>query len=205
MNIFKFDSPVMEFIGKVADMICLNLLWLICSIPVVTIGAATSAKYVVAMRILRNEQTPVFKPFFKAFAENFKQSTIIWLILMIPIAICSLDWLWIYNQGFSNVSGYYRLAMAAASMFVVGMCMCIFPFIGRFSVATKEAFKAAFVMTFLHYFQLLLIVLLEVGTIIACLWYASWLIAVALFGTTSAFYFNCLLMVKEFKKMEENL
>ena len=51
MNLFRYDSPMMVFIGKVSDFIVLNILWVICSIPVVTAGAATAAKYSIAMRI----------------------------------------------------------------------------------------------------------------------------------------------------------
>lgn len=205
MNMFRYGSPMLDFIGKVSDMIVLNLLWVVCSIPIITIGAATSAKYSIAMRIIRQEETPVIKPFFKAFADNFKQATVIWVILMAVIAVCMTDWFWIYQKGFGNVSVYYVIAIAVLSMFVLGVCMTVFAFIARFTVTTKEAIKAAVVFSFLHFIKLFLIVALEFGTIIASIWYARWLIAVALFGTTSAFYFNCILLVKEFKKMEDNL
>lgn len=201
----KYDSPVMDFLGKVTDFIMLNILWVICSIPIVTIGAATAAKYTIAMRIIRHEDSPVIMPFFKAFKDNFKQATIIWMILMIALLAVGLDWLWIYNRGFANVASYYKLILGILSMFVIGMCMCVFPFIARFTVTLKDALKGAAILTFLHYIQFFLIALLEVGTVVASLWYAGWLIAIAIFGTTTAFYFNCILLVKEFKKTEEKL
>ena len=75
MNFLKPDSPVMNFISTIVDIIILNLLFVICSIPIVTFGAAYSAKYYVAMKIMRGEDTGTIIPFFKAFARNFKQAT----------------------------------------------------------------------------------------------------------------------------------
>ena len=56
--------------GKVADMIILNLLTLVLSIPIVTFGAAYTAKYYVSMKIVRGDEGTLFKPYFKAFKEN---------------------------------------------------------------------------------------------------------------------------------------
>ena len=205
MSWLRYDSPLMVFISKVTDFIILNFLWVICSIPLVTIGAATTAKYTIAMRILRNEESPVIKPFFVAFKENFAQATKIWLILMLAVIVVIVDWTWIYSSGFANVSIYYIIAVLVISFLVIGVCMSVFPFIARFTVTTKEAIKAGVIYTFLHFVKIVLIALLEFGTIIASLWYANWLIVVALFGTTSAFYFNAHMAVKEFAKTEEKL
>ena len=87
MNIFKFDSPVMQFMAKVADMIILNILTLVLSIPIVTFGAAYTAKYYVSMKIIRGEESTVFKPYFKAFKDNFKQATLIWMIQLIILVL----------------------------------------------------------------------------------------------------------------------
>jgi len=204
MNLFRYDSPAMEFMGKVADMIILNILWFLCSLPVITVGAATTAKYAGSMRIIRNEESPVFKAFFKDFKENFKQATVIWLGLMVVIAICALDWIWIWNKGFANVSKYYIIAILVLSIMVLGIYLTVFPFIARFTVTTKEAIKASAIFSFLHFIKIALIGLLVVGTVVACVWYMKWLIAIGLFGTTTAFYFNTILLLKDFKKMEDN-
>ena len=64
----------MQFIGKVADFILLNLLTLVCSLPIITFGAAYTAKYYVSMKIVRGEEGTLFKAYFKAFKDNFKQA-----------------------------------------------------------------------------------------------------------------------------------
>lgn len=49
------DNGVTRFLGKVADFMFLNLLWIVCSIPIITIGASTTAMYSVMLRLVKNE------------------------------------------------------------------------------------------------------------------------------------------------------
>lgn len=65
----------------------MNLIWLVCCIPIVTIGPSTTAMYCVARDIAKGEWPGIFKTFFKAFKENFKQSLLVFLVLLIPICL----------------------------------------------------------------------------------------------------------------------
>lgn len=204
LGLFRFDSPVMILIGKIADFIVLNTLWVICCIPVVTIGAATTAKYTIAMRILRDEGSGVIVPYFRAFKDNFKQATVIWCMLIPAIIFCVMDWYYIREKG-NDISHYYVAAVFVFSMIVLCICMSVFPFIARFKVTVKEAMKAAFILSFLQFFKFVVIALIEVGTVIAALWYSRWFPLVLLFGTCTAFYFNTLVCVKAFRKIEDKM
>ena len=79
---FNYDNPVWRFIGKFWDVLIVNLLWIVCSIPIVTIGASTTAMYYVTLRLARDDDGYTFRSFFKSFRENFKQATAIWLIFL---------------------------------------------------------------------------------------------------------------------------
>ena len=204
MSLLRYDSPAMELISTITDMIILNLLCLICCIPIVTAGAAITAKYYVAMKIVRHESTTVIKPYFRNFKENFKQSTIIWLILMVIGAVVAMDWLWIRSGSQNSTSTVYVVALGVLSALVIMVGMTIFPFIARFEVKTKEAYKAAVIFSLVNIVPLALTAALFVGTIIACIWYVEWLPLIYLFGTTTSMYFLCLIVVKGFKKLEEN-
>ena len=90
--LFNLENPVWNFMGKVADLVILNLLALICSIPIVTIGASWTAMYYVTIKIVRKEEGYIIRDFFRSFKENFKQATIIWLLTTLPSAkwtVCS--------------------------------------------------------------------------------------------------------------------
>ena len=77
---FNYDNPVWRFIGKFWDVLVINFLWIICSIPIVTIGSSTTAMYYVTLKLARDEDGYTIQSFFKSFKENFKQATAIWLI-----------------------------------------------------------------------------------------------------------------------------
>lgn len=86
MDFLRFDSDFMTSISRAADYVLLNMLCVLFCIPVVTAGAAVTAKYYVAMKIVRGEEPVVLKAYFKSFRENFKQATVIWLIALFMIA-----------------------------------------------------------------------------------------------------------------------
>ena len=75
----------------------LNFLWLVCSLPVFTAGAATAALYDVTLRIAREEEPPLTTRFFKAFLENFRQATTVWLILLGIGALLGADGYILYH------------------------------------------------------------------------------------------------------------
>lgn len=79
-GLFNWNSPVIQFFNKIVDMIFLNILTLVFSIPIFTIGAAQAALYDVTGRMMRDEGT-VWACFWKAFRSNFRQATGIWLVL----------------------------------------------------------------------------------------------------------------------------
>ena len=60
---FNYDNPVWRFIGKLGDLVLLNLLWLVCCIPVFTAGAATTAVYYVTLKLVRDEDDSTIKSF----------------------------------------------------------------------------------------------------------------------------------------------
>ena len=78
-SIFDMDSPVMQAMNKLGSMIWISLLWLLCCLPVVTIGASTAALYRMMFN-LREDKTCTAGAFFRAFTSNFKQDSLLWLI-----------------------------------------------------------------------------------------------------------------------------
>ena len=92
VKFFDIDGPVVQFLSKVADLMWLNILTIVCCIPVITIGASLTALNYMALKIVRNEETYITKGFFKAFKENFKQSTVIWLIFMVLFSVIYVDY-----------------------------------------------------------------------------------------------------------------
>lgn len=97
MRLFSYDSKFSLIMLKLCYGCYLNLLWLVCSLPVFTAGAATAALYDVTLRLAREEEPPVTTRFFKAFRENFRQATILWLILLGIGALLGADGYILYH------------------------------------------------------------------------------------------------------------
>ena len=80
------DSKFYKWGTLLADLIILTVLWLICSLPIITMGAATTALYYVTTRQLSNREGYVTRDFFKSFKKNFLQATLVEIILGIMTA-----------------------------------------------------------------------------------------------------------------------
>lgn len=80
-NFFPSDGKFNRISDKVGNIFELNLLCLLCCVPVITAGASLTACYYVAMRMVRNEEQSIARDFFRSFRRNFKQGTLIWLLL----------------------------------------------------------------------------------------------------------------------------
>ena len=99
-QVFSLDNPFVRFMSKVADVFVLNLVWLIFSLPIVTMGASTTAACYVGMRLARGDEGYVFKRFWKSFKLNFKQATIIYLIQLVIGAVLAADlYIWVKMPG----------------------------------------------------------------------------------------------------------
>ena len=75
--IFNIENPVMRYIIRIFDCMCLSILWFLCCLPVLTAGAATTALYETVYRYIRKDEGTLLKIFFGAFRENWKRSTLV--------------------------------------------------------------------------------------------------------------------------------
>ena len=202
MDMFKFDSPIMRFLSAITDLIILNMLCLVCCIPIVTIGPALAAKYDVAMRIVRFEEPAVFKPFFKAFKENFKQAFIVWMFLLGAVLLLMIDWTWMYETGFSSVPIAYFAGAVFVTTIVSFIIMTIFPILARFEITIKEAFKTAMIFSMLYFFGLICIVILILFSLFMCIKYMRWLPLVVVLSHVAIVFCLCHLLIRGFTKLE---
>lgn len=141
-DIFNIEEPLMGFLTKITNSVYLNLLWLICCLPIVTIGASTTALFYVTLKLAKNEEGNLTKAFFYSFKENFKQSTIIWLILLIVGIVLAFDGYVFYRMRFENV--FWTIAAAVFLIAVAAyliILMYIFPLLARFDNTTLAMFK----------------------------------------------------------------
>lgn len=169
-DLFNVDGPVLQFVNKIVYSVYLNILWFLCCIPVITIGASTTALFYVTLKISKNEEGNITKAFFRSFRENFRQGTLIWLILLALGIILGVDGYVLYHMRFENL--FWTLCTAVFCVAAVAyaiVLMYIFPLLARFSNTTGAMFKNALfigvrflfctVLMAVIYFVMLLIVI----------------------------------------------
>lgn len=89
---FDMENPVMRTLSTIADLIILNLLTVLCSLPIITAGTAIIALNTVSLRIIRNEDGSLMKDFFQAFTKNLKKGTQLWLLILACAVLLLADY-----------------------------------------------------------------------------------------------------------------
>lgn len=146
------NSPVIAFLNKMTDLILLNILLILCCLPVVTAGAAISAAYYVSITSIRCGDGYVFRRFFSAFKNNFIPVTPVWLGLLAAGFILAADLFFWYH--FGGVFGKVMLLVSMAIAILLWVwSLWIFPVFAKFSGKRRELLKnaAAFAVGYLPY------------------------------------------------------
>lgn len=201
-SLFNYDNPVWRFIGKFFDVMILNLLWVVCSIPIVTMGASTTAVYYVTMKLVRDEDGPTIRSFFKSFKENFKQATIIWLILMVIGVIIGFD-LYFFMRVQTESSTMRTVMMAVFLAFgIIWICVTlfVFPLQAKFYNPVKRTLFNAFFMSIRHFFHSVGMLAIDVLLVAAGLLVPMLAALVFLFGFPLLAYANSFFFVGIFDK-----
>lgn len=91
MKFFSVDSPLYKFMNRLMDVFKLNCMWLLCSLPIVTMGAATTAAYTITLKMVNDEEGYIAGPFWKEFKANLKKGSILGVIAMLACYAVYLD------------------------------------------------------------------------------------------------------------------
>lgn len=140
MSIFKIGSPIFNGLSRIFDFLLLNLLWILCSIPIITIGASTTALYYCMMKINREKDSGIVGMFFSSFRQNLKQGCILTIIfifsgivLFIDVQACKL-----MDGVFKNIIIIILLALA---IIWGAMISYAFPLLAQFDNTVKNTLK----------------------------------------------------------------
>jgi uncharacterized membrane protein YesL len=151
-NIFRWDSPFTQKVAMVGNLIVLNILWAICSLPIVTAGAATTAMYYTIFQYLTNDEDAVFKPFFRGFKRNFWQATGIWIPLLIIMGLLGFNIYYMIVMG--CVGGIWVAVWTAVVVLSVAVLLIqtqLLPMLARFEMKTGALIKSSALLMILHF------------------------------------------------------
>ena len=148
-KIFNMDNAVWRAMAKVADLVIANLLFLVCSIPIVTIGASMTALYTVTLKMVDKSGGYVSKDFWSAFKSNFKQSTIIWLIMLAVGVFIAGDY-YLVSQMVATVGKAVKYIVLILAFLYFMIISYVFPLQSKFENTIVRTITNAAMMSIAH-------------------------------------------------------
>ena len=148
-RLFDPENKFWNFIGKIADVTCMSFLWVGTSLPLVTMGAATTAFYSYTMHQVRDTEGGILSGYFKAFRHNFKKATLLWLLEVAGLAFFAADLVGVWNL-FLFLGGLPAILVGALvlclAFLFLGCTFYIWPLLAVFEFPLKKLLTNSFVM-----------------------------------------------------------
>ncbi len=176
----------------------MNILWIICSIPVVTAGASTTAMYYVTLKLARDEDGYTIRSFFKSFKENFKQATAIWLIFLLTGMLLAFDVYYFIKMAAPSSLRTIMISVFVAMIFIwSAMFTYVFPLQARFYNPVKRTIFNSFFMSIRHMFHTIGMLAVDAAILFLSVTYIPQL---SIFGVALVAFFNSYMLNSVFSK-----
>ena len=164
MQLFKADSPYNQFMTMVFNLVLLNLLFVLCSLPIVTIGASWTALHTVMLRYAEGDDPYVFKTFFGAFRKNLKQGILAGILFIVVGIALIIDVKILSDWGLEGL-GTKILAIGLIILYVF-VFTYMFPLIARYENSLNRHLVNSLFLAIRHFPQSLVITILYAGWIL---------------------------------------
>lgn len=145
-TLFDLDNPVLEKLQPIADLVVVSIMWLVFSMPIVTIGAASSAMYYATVKVIRHKRETLSKAFLHSFKDNLKQGTIITLIFAAEVFL-AIAYFNNFNTGMQRFGTAYLIAGIILVLSMGGMIPYAFPIISRFQTTIPNQLRYIAIMS----------------------------------------------------------
>ncbi|HBA46658.1 MAG TPA: hypothetical protein DCZ91_02425 [Lachnospiraceae bacterium] len=171
--VFNPENAVFCLINRILDLILLSLIWALCCIPVLTIGAASSALYHAVVKAVRYQRSYPLREFWKSFRLNLKKGILIQIIWMVPAALMlagDAPLFFVLLAGGEVQDKVFLVFSVLKLLILVGMLCWIYPLLSRFEESVLRLAEAALYLI-LRYFPItLLSVFLLLGAALLLAW-----------------------------------
>ena len=164
-KLFRMDSPLMRFLTKIADLMVLNILFCVTSIPLITIGASWTALYSVTLKMVRDEEGSVSRSYFRSFRQNFRQATLLWRGVLGGLALLGLDIRVLNGMAGGTAPGLLRVGVEILALLGIMVLQYLFPSLARFEASLADTLKNACMMALAHLPKTALMTAAAVGAV----------------------------------------
>ena len=166
-KIFHPDNPVMRFLTWFCNMMYINILFILTSIPIITIGASLSGMYTCCMKLIRGEESYIWKDFFKAFKENFKQATLLWLVALMLCGIWFGN-LYILFHMLGGKMVYLQIPIWILLFITFSILLYAFPLLSQYENSTKQLVKNAILLAIANFPTTLMLLVIHLIPVFYC-------------------------------------
>lgn len=196
------DNKILNFFSRIVDLLLLNFLFVITSLPVLTLGASLTALFSVALKLFRNEESYVSRDYFRAFKKNFRQATVSFWAFALVLALLSGNLMISYQQ-----SGSFYLVLRMISflflIFIEIYFLYFFPVLARFYFTTRQILLHIPHMILTHFSDFILLVILLIPLIFLCVYSLFTATCVIVFGCVCGFSVYAYVMSMLFRRIFE--
>lgn len=152
------DGPYARVMNWLWNIIVISTLWVLCCIPIVTIGASSVAAYYTAAKVIRGKEGSAVREFFHAFRTNWKQSAFFSVAHVLILAVVLLECFYLYHE--PEVSLTFLYVFYGMALLVVANMMYLFPCMSRFTLGKFQLFRMATLLSIRHLITTILLLLL---------------------------------------------
>lgn len=164
-SFFDSDGLFARFMNRLWDFILISILWVICSIPIFTAGAATTAAYYAMAKAVRHNTGKIIPEFFRSFRANFRQSCAFTILYVLVLLFLVFDCAYFFgNEAQGSLMLLYVFYLMI--LIVIGNGMYLFPFLSRFRLTGFQLFRMTAIAMFRHLISTILLLLLLLVTLL---------------------------------------
>lgn len=164
-KLLSFDGKLFEILGRAADFMLLNILWILTSLPLITIGASTTALYSVMLKLVKNEESYIVKSYFLAFVENFKYATLFWTLFALVESILFWEYRLFSRPEIPGAVWIQGILFVIIVILTVSVCY-LFPVLARFENTPLNTLKNVFLIAAAHLAHSIIIFAISFGPLL---------------------------------------
>lgn len=200
---FSTDSKLYRFMCRLTDLVKLNFMWIICSLPIVTLGVSTIAASAVSLKIAEGHEGYIARDFLKAFKENLRQG-----IPMTFISLVSVWAVWLDFQIFraAEENAVVFLIIGIITAYILGFSqLYVYPLLARYENTVINSLKNSFKISMKYFFRSLLVVIITAFEAAVMLWNFKTMILILLIGPAFINLTICSFAIVIFRELEKIL
>lgn len=186
MKLFSVDGGLYKFMDSLASVFKLNILWLLCSLPIVTSGAATIAAFDVALKMVDEQEGYIGKQFFKAFKANLKRGIPLGIMGLVCLYVVWLDFS-LYDQIEDASIMFVVMGILAAFVFSLAF-LYVFPLQARYENTIFRTLENSFNISLKYYARTLLLIIVLAVEFVIIMWNLTTMFIGALIGPACIIY-----------------